>query len=200
MASATTHRSDGRLPQFKANIVKKRNDTKVNNHQRIQLQGFRANCNIQVVIDQYACIEYLSKYAAKAEPKSPMLAETFDRHFSAQETMHLLLSLKLYSTTFKILPVSLYGSRSINPYQHNASAPCSKDSQLNLSVKRIPYVKDFPDIKKIRLVEFIERYRLVKGKLVNQSSLMVPRVFPHYSPNPESKFYSLFCKYQLLKF
>ena len=77
--------------------------------------------------DQYACTEYLSKYAAKGEPKSPMLAEMFDtvlkntdndstaqkamkkiamrtlgqRDFSAQETMHLMLSLKLYSTTFK---------------------------------------------------------------------------------------------------
>ena len=30
------------------------------------------------MIDQYACIEYLSKYVAKGESKSPMLAETFD--------------------------------------------------------------------------------------------------------------------------
>ena len=50
------------------------------------------------------------------------------------------------------------------------------------------------------LVEFIKKYRLVKDKLVNQSSLIVPRVFPHYSPNSKGKFYSLFCKYQLLKY
>ena len=37
------------------------------------------------------------------------------RDFSAQETMHLLLSLKLYSTTFNVVPISLYGSRKINP-------------------------------------------------------------------------------------
>ena len=37
------------------------------------------------------------------------------RDFSAQETMHLLLSLKLYSTTFNVVPVSLHGSRKINP-------------------------------------------------------------------------------------
>ena len=72
------HRSDGKLPQFKAKIVTKRSDTRLNNHQRIQLQGWRATCDIQVMIDQYACIECLSKYAAKGEPKSPMLAETFD--------------------------------------------------------------------------------------------------------------------------
>lgn len=124
------------------------------------------------MIDQYACIEYLSKYAAKGEPKSPMLTETFDvvlkntdnsdaqktlkkiamrtlgqRDFSAQETMHLLLSLKLYSTTFNVLPVSLYGSRRVNPNQHSASAPCTKDSLLDLYAKRLQYVKNFPDIK-----------------------------------------------------
>ena len=123
-----------------------------------------------------------------------------EKDFSAQETMHLLLSLKLYSTIFNVLPVSLYGSRRINPNLHNASAPCTKDSLLDLYAKRLKYVKDFPDIKKMSLVEFIEKYRLVKGNLVNQSSLIVPRVFPNYSPNPKGKFSSLFCKYQLLKF
>ena len=122
------------------------------------------------------------------------------RDFSAQETMHLLLSLKLYSTTFNVLPVSLYGSRRVNPNQHSASAPCTKDSLLDLYAKRLQYVNNFPDIKKMSLLEFITKYRLVKGKLVNQSSLIVPRVFPNCSPNPKGKFYSLFCKYQLLKY
>ena len=71
-------------------------------------------------------MEYLTKYAAKGEPKSPVVIYTFkpvmksvdvstdphkamkkvmmktlgERDFSAQETMYLLLSLKLYSTTF----------------------------------------------------------------------------------------------------
>ncbi len=57
----------------RAKIVTKRNDSRLNNHQRLQLQGWRANCDIQVVIDHYACVEYLIKYAAKGEPRSPML-------------------------------------------------------------------------------------------------------------------------------
>ena len=63
----------------------------------------------------------------------------------------------------------------------------------------LQFVTDFPDVKNMSL-EFIEKYRLVKGKLVNQPSLIVSRVFPHYSPNPKGKFYSLFCKCQLLKY
>ena len=128
-----------KILQYKGKIVTRRNDTRLNNHQRIQLQGWRANCDIQVVIDHHACVEYLSKYAAKGEPRSPMLTNAFNsilkdtdstlcpqkamkkvimktvgqRDFSAQETMHLLLSLKLYSTTFTVLPVSLNGSRRV---------------------------------------------------------------------------------------
>lgn len=109
-----------KTPQFRAKIITKRNDSRLNNHQRIQLQGWRANCDIQVIIDHHKCVEYLSKYTAKGEP---MLTNTFNsvinntdckldpqkamkniimktvgkRDFSAQETMHLLLSLKLYS-------------------------------------------------------------------------------------------------------
>ena len=36
-----------------------------------------------------------------------------ERDFSAQETMHLLLSLKLHSSSFQVLPVNLDGTRSL---------------------------------------------------------------------------------------
>ena len=55
--------TSGENKQYRAKIVTKRNDSRLNNHQ--QLQGWRANCDIQVVIDHYACVEYLTKYAAK---------------------------------------------------------------------------------------------------------------------------------------
>lgn len=62
--------------QYKAKSITKRNDPRLNNHQPTQLVGWRANCDIQVVIDHHACVEYLSKYAAKDEPRSPMLKDT----------------------------------------------------------------------------------------------------------------------------
>ena len=63
-------------PHYRAKIVTKRNDSRLNNYQ--QLQGWRANCDIQVVIDHYACVEYLTKYAAKGEPRSPLLKHGFN--------------------------------------------------------------------------------------------------------------------------
>lgn len=50
------------------------------------------------------------------------------------------------------------------------------------------------------IVLFIEKYKLVKGKLVHQSPYIVPRAFPNYSSNPKGKVYSSYCKYQLLKY
>ena len=54
-------------------VITKRNDPRLNNHQKTQLQGWRANCDIQVIIDHHACVEYLTKYAAKGEPRSSVL-------------------------------------------------------------------------------------------------------------------------------
>ena len=68
--------SKGDKVHYKATVVTKRNDSRLNNHQQLQLQGWRANCDIQVVIDHYACVEYLAKYAAKGEPRSPILILT----------------------------------------------------------------------------------------------------------------------------
>ena len=66
--------------QYIAKIVIKRNYSRLNNHEQLQLQGWRAtgNCDIQVIIDHYACVEYLTKYAAKGEPRSPMLKQAFN--------------------------------------------------------------------------------------------------------------------------
>ena len=46
------------------------NDGSVNVHNRMQLQYWRANCDLQVILDAHACIEYLTKYIGKPETKT----------------------------------------------------------------------------------------------------------------------------------
>ena len=65
-------------PQYSAKIVTKRNVSRLNNNQKAPVQSRRANCDIQVVIDHYACVEYLTKYAAKGEPRTPLLKAAFN--------------------------------------------------------------------------------------------------------------------------
>ena len=72
--------------KYKVQVVTKRNDTRLNNHQRLQLQGWRANCDIQVVIDYHACVEYLAKYAAKSESKSHLLRQLVLLYITLKQT------------------------------------------------------------------------------------------------------------------
>ena len=131
--------------QFRPTIVLKRNDSRVNRHQRLQLQSWRANCDIQPIIDNNACLEYLAKYASKSENISDVARDAFvsvvenlkgteqmrsimqklmikavgERDFSAQEVMHHILSLKLISSSFQVINVSVDGSRKIDITDEN---------------------------------------------------------------------------------
>lgn len=62
---------------YKAKVVIKRNDRRLNNNQRLQLQGWRANCDIQVIIDYHSCLEYIAKYASKGEKMSSVAKDAF---------------------------------------------------------------------------------------------------------------------------
>jgi len=43
----------------------------------MQLQGWRANVDIKPVLSIHAALQYISKYASKAEPKSVAFKEVF---------------------------------------------------------------------------------------------------------------------------
>ena len=58
-------------------VVLKRNDSRVNKHQRLQLQAWRANVDIQPIIEYTACLEYIAKYASKAEKMSSVVQNAF---------------------------------------------------------------------------------------------------------------------------
>ena len=189
---------------YRAKIITKRNDARLNNHQRLQLQGWRANCDIQIIIDYDACAEYMTKYAAKGEPKSPILRQVLnsishnntnvqrntvikkimmkclgERDFSAQETMHHLMSLKLHSSSFNVVPISLDGSRTL--CQLNEDGKITKDSLVDTYSKRAQLSNN---LIQMNFVQFITNFKVVKGELLNQAQNFVPRIFPTYSSNP----------------
>ena len=63
--------------QYRVSYQLKRNDSRLNKHQRLQLQGWRANCDIQPILDYHACLEYLAKYASKGEKISSVVSDAF---------------------------------------------------------------------------------------------------------------------------
>ena len=182
---------------YSAKLITKRSDPRLNNHQKIQLQGWRANCDIQVIIDYHACVEYLCKYAAKGEPRSTILNDAFSgimssedtipntakavkkimikslgkRDYGAQETMHLLLSHKLHSSTFHVIPVNLNGSRRVET-KANKSEYCTKDTLLDSYAKRKVFQQFHPNILNLNLVNFAMLFKVVNKKLQNQQKML----------------------------
>lgn len=209
---------------YKANIVMKRNDAWLNNHQQIMLQNWRANCDIQVVIDHYACLEYLAKYAAKREPRSPLLKQVFnsivqsadqnsdphkaikkvimktlgERDYAAQETTHHLLSSKLHSSSFNVVPVSLNGSRRLLTSSLEAATSCTSSSPLDNYANRDQY-SNSQQTMNLNFLQFATKYKVVNRKLTELPENSIPRIFPTYSSNPKGPNFALYCKYQLLR-
>jgi hypothetical protein len=211
---------------YRAKVVTKRNDCRLNNHQQLQLQGWRANCDIQVVIDHYACVEYLTKYAAKGEPRSPILKQAFnsivkniesntdprkvikkvvmkslgERDYAAQETMHHLFSLKLHSSSFKVIPVSLNGSRRVRETACiEEGESCTDHSLLDVYANRHEYDSS-SIVTNMNFVQFATTYKVVKNKLTKLPENVIPRIFPTYSSNPKGQNFGLYCKYQILRY
>src|SRR5206468_8694118 len=60
-------------------LVTSRNDPYINPHNRLQLQGWRANVDLKPVLTIHAALQYISKYASKAEPKSVAFTEIFNQ-------------------------------------------------------------------------------------------------------------------------
>lgn len=63
--------------RYTPQIVLKRNDSRLNRHQNFQLLVWRANCDIQIILDHTACLEYVAKYATKAEKLSSDARDAF---------------------------------------------------------------------------------------------------------------------------
>ena len=116
-----------------AKIITKRNDPLIVTHNESLLKYWRANVDVQAIVDIEDCVRYMTKYAAKAETtsqtakqifhscinnhsltsqtssviKSAMIKSIGERDFSAQETAHMLLGLPLYSCTYTFATLAI---------------------------------------------------------------------------------------------
>ena len=208
---------------YRAKIVTARNDSRLNRHQRLQLQGWRANCDINVVIDYHSCVEYLTKYASKAEKLSNVARDAFvsvvnkldeqmdanraikqlmmkavgQRDMSAQEVMHQILSLKLFSSSFQVITTSLNGCQKFHVQNEMLQV---EPSLLDNYAERQSFVQDNAGILQMNFVEFVSQYFVKDSCLKKRNKPVIVRTFPTYSSSPQSPNYGLFCKYQLLRY
>ena len=115
------------------------NDSLLNSYNPGQLSGWRANVDMQYIVSRGRVINYIAKYATKAEPRSKGLKSVYktvlktldddsnalkvtqkllinsvgERDYSAQETSHLLLQLPMYRASRDFVYLSLDDSREL---------------------------------------------------------------------------------------
>ena len=204
-------------------VVLKRNDTRVNKHQIFHFQAWRANIDIQPIIDYTACLEYIAKYASKSDKLSNVVKEAFtsvvqnlngtedkkkvirelmiksagERDFSAQDVTHHIMSLKLVSSSFEVISLSLEGSRKI--FIKNDSVD-TKPSMLDNYARRTSLNGSSDEIQRSNLLTFVANYTVVENDIRKRKKQVIVRAFPTPYSNPKSVNYPLFCKYQLIKY
>ena len=127
--------------------------------------------------------------------KKIIIKTSGERDFSAQETMHHLLSIKLDSSSFNVVPISLEGSRRIR--QNVTDEKATDDSLLDIYADREQFCRN---LETINFVQFITKFKVANGKLKKQADNFVPSIFRTYSPNPDGPNFGKYCKYQLLTY
>ena len=165
------------------------------------------------------------EHAAKGEPRSPLLKQAFnsivkstntlsdphkaikkvimktlgERDYAAQATMHHLPSLKLHSSSFNIIPVSLNGSRRVRVNQESDRDVCTDYSLLDVYANRERYDSS-SDVHSMNFVKFAATVKVVNAKLTKLPPDVIPHIFPTFSSNPTGGNFPAYCKYQLLRY
>ena len=121
-----------------------------------------------------------------------------ERDYAAQETVHHLLSLKLHSSSFKVIPVSLSGSRRIKTSTRETDT-CSSNSLFDVYANRAQYNSENVT-EKLNFVQFATQFMVVNNKLTRLPDDFIPKIFPNYSCSPRGPNFPQYCKYQLLRY
>ena len=171
------------LPHHKisAELVTKRNNHRLKSHNRVMLENWRANVELQVIVDRNACAWYMAKYAAKCEPRSKQASEILgscmsrlqdndqvssaikiaiiqvagDRDMAAQQTAHMLLS--TYSFVF-FVTVFLDNSRKVVIDNENQSDAVFQKSTIEEYGKHSTGNSMCESLSHLNLMQYVSEY------------------------------------------
>lgn len=116
-----------------------------------------------------------------------------ERNYAAQEVMRHLLSFKLHSSSFNVVPVSLNGFRQVNTHlSDDSGATCTSNSLRDVYANREQYDSS-PHIANLNFTQFATKFKVENGQLT--AANVVPMIFPTYSSNPKGPNFALYCKY-----
>ena len=191
-----------------------RNDGFLNAHDRIQIQGWRANVDKKPVLTIHAALQYIAKYASKSEPRSAAFSDIFggilrdagdddtglksfqrlllhtvaERDYSAQETCHLLLQLPMYHCSRQFITLNLAKNGSLRRLE-GVTGLSPLQNYWNRS----------EDLENISLFSLNLTHKVLKGiwKERGNSNIII-RVFPRPSPVRNGPDWTDYCRSKVL--
>jgi len=107
---------------------------------------------------------------------------------SIQEVCHSILSLKLYSSTFNVITVSLNGA---GKAEHVDGKIVLKDSMLDLYARRHDYTC-IPEILENNFVFVHSNYCFRNERFVKRKKNVVIRIVPCYPSNSSGEQYAIY--------
>ena len=117
--------------------------------------------------------------APESAVKQLMLSCTRKGDIRVQETMHKILGLKLYCSSYQVLAVSLDNSKQCTISSYNIQA---EKLELEIYAGHSIFGHDFKDLN---LIEFFKSYELISSKLVSIKNFTVIRI-THIYPSKHS--------------
>jgi ATP-dependent DNA helicase PIF1 len=196
-------------------LITARNDPLINPHNRLQLQGWRANVDFKPILSIHAALQYISKYASKAETRSGAFSDIYnqilcasnpddpslnsiqklllqsisERDISAQETSHLLLGIPLY-----------HSSRSFVSLNLNREAPRVLGNDTGRTTKSaLKKYWDRPaEFEEFSLFQLNLRYKIAKGHWVECKKENIVRIWPRPSPIYQGPQWEEFCRIKVI--
>ncbi|KAJ7434964.1 hypothetical protein B0H11DRAFT_1756738, partial [Mycena galericulata] len=182
--------------------------------------AWRANIDIKPVMSKDAALNYIAKYATKAEQQAPGFPELLEgvvkqmgtggtaqsacqkllnkmlgeRTYSAQETAHLLLGIPLVRTSVSFQTLFLDKEGSLRELEGD-------DGEENLEANDAETVNTGRrHMCDLSLQEVFQQYgwRQNEWRKRRKSTDTVVRTFPRYSPNPENELYDEYCRTKVI--
>jgi ATP-dependent DNA helicase PIF1 len=205
----------------------KRNDPLLNPYNPATILAWRANVDLQPVLSKQSVINYIAKYASKAEKQAPAFSELLasvansmegdgtaqsacqnmlskmlgERTYLAQETAHLLLGIPLTraSVTFETLYIGTDGAfRQLGTNVDEADAEGDRTVTSDSAIQR--YMKRPPKMEALSIHHVLTKYAWKKSewRRRKEKTDVLLRVFPRFSPDPQGDSYEDFCRTKVI--
>lgn len=209
--SYITFEKIGNSEAVRARIVHKRNDSVMNVHNRTMLENWQANVDMQIILDHYAAVNYMAKYATKAEQsgkslqsllktiitngkegdksstalKSAIIRSVGQRDIGQGEASRILMSGHHCESTFLFVHVSL--ELNVQRITRNAEGDLTAETSLLRQYgKRYQLMENNPEehpYDQPNFLEFARHFYLTKGKLLKNTPSRTERTIVVTFPN-----------------